>query len=234
MAGERVKLEVRPREGRGSREARRLRREGLIPGVLYGRDEPRAISIPERDLRRALTGAGGTHAVLDVVLDGETDAHASILKDFQRDPVRGYVTHVDLHEIRLDRPIQASVSVTLLGEPVGVTEGGVLSQAASQTTVEALPLEVPEHIDIDVTGLNIGDSVRVDDLPKIEGVTYLDDPDMAIASVGLPTRVEEPEPEEVLEEGEEGEGVPEGEEAPEGAAEAPAESEADAATGDSE
>ena len=232
MAGERVRLEVRERDGRGSRDARRLRSQGLIPGVLYGRAEPRAICIPERDLRRALTGTAGTHAVLDVVLDGEGDAHASILKDYQRDPVRGYVTHVDLQAIRLDRTIQASVNVTLVGEPAGVTEGGVLSQVAMQANIEALPLEVPEHIDVDVSGLNIGDAVRVGDLPAVEGVAYLDDPDTVIASVGLPTRVEEPE--EVLEEGEEGEGVPEGEEAPEGAAEAPAEPEADAATGDSE
>lgn len=226
MAGERVRLEVRPRESRGSRGARRLRREGLVPGVLYGRDEPRAICVPERDLRRALTGSAGTHAVLDVVLDGESGSHASILKDFQRDPVRGYVTHVDLHEIRLDRTIQAAVSVALVGEPVGVREGGVLTQATMQVNVEALPLEVPEHVDVDVSELTIGDAVRVADLPAVEGVTYLDDLDTVLASVAQPTRVEEPE--EVLEEGEEVEGVPEGEQAPETGDEAPAEPAADA------
>lgn len=226
MAGERVKLEVRARERRGTRDARRLRREGLIPGVLYGPSEPRAICVPERDLRRALSGPGGTHAVLDVVLQGEDGAHASILKDFQRDPVKGFVTHVDLHEIRLDRPIQASVTVQVTGEAVGVREGGVLQQSTQQVNVEALPLEVPEHIEIDSSELNIGDALRISDLPAVEGVTYLDDPDTVIASVALPTRVEEPE--EMLEEGEEVEGVPEGEEAPEGGAEAPAEPGADA------
>lgn len=214
MAGERVKLEVRARDARGSRNARRLRREGLIPGVLYGRAEPRAICVPERDLRRALTGAGGTHAVLDVVVDGDGDAHASILKDFQRDPVRGYVTHIDLQAIRLDRPIQASVTVTLAGDPVGVNEGGVLTQVGAQVNVEALPLEVPEHIDADVSGLAIGDALRVADLPELEGVTYLDDPETVLASVAQP-RVEEPEP--GVEEGEEGEGLPEDEAAEVGA-----------------
>lgn len=226
MAGERVKLEVRPRESRGSRNARRLRREGLIPGVLYGRAEPRAICIAERDLRRALTGSAGTHAVLDVVLEGETASHASILKDFQRDPVRGFVTHVDLQAIRLDRTIQAAVSVSLIGEPVGVREGGVLTQVTLQVNVEALPLEVPEHIDLDVSELAIGDSLRVADLPEAEGVVFLDDPDTVLASVGHPTRVEEPE--ETLEEGEEGAEVPEGEQASEAGDEAPAEPAGDA------
>jgi large subunit ribosomal protein L25 len=225
MAGERVKLEVRARERRGSRDARRLRREGLIPGVLYGRSEPYAFCVPERDLRRALSGPGGTHAVLDVVLKGEDGAHASILKDFQRDPVKGFVTHVDLHEIRLDRPIQASVSVQVTGEAVGVREGGVLQQSTQQVNIEALPLEVPEHIPVDSSELNIGDALRVSDLPELDGVTYLDDPETVIASVALPTFVEEPEEEEVAE----GEELAEGEEAPEGAAEAPSDAGGDAA-----
>jgi large subunit ribosomal protein L25 len=221
MAGERVKLQVSPRERRGSRDARRLRREGLIPGVLYGPSEPQAFCVPERDLRRALSGPGGTHAVLDVVVQGLDGAHASILKDFQRDPVKGFVTHIDLHEIRLDRPIQASVSVQLTGEPAGVREGGVLQQSTQQVNIEALPLEVPEHIDVDASGLEIGEALRVSDLPALDGVTYLDDPETVIASVALPTVVEEPEPEEEPAEGEEGEPLAEGEEAPEGAAEAP-------------
>src|ERR1041384_493614 len=95
MAGERIKLEVQPREATGSRATRRLRREGLIPGVLYGRGtEPSSISIPERELRKALTGAGGMNAILDVVLDGGA-AHPSILKDYQHDPLRGKVIHVE-------------------------------------------------------------------------------------------------------------------------------------------
>ena len=226
MAGERVKLEVRPRESRGSRDARRLRRQGLIPGVLYGRQEPRAICVPERDLRRALTGSGGLHTILDVVLDG-SDAQPAVLKDYQRDPVRGLVVHVDLQTVRLDRPIQASVSVTLHGEAAGTKEGGVLSQVTRELNVEALPMEIPEHIDADISALAIGDSLRLADLAAIEGVTFLDDPDETVlATVTPPTVVEEPE--EELEEGEEAEGVAEGEE-PEGGAEAPAEPDADAA-----
>jgi large subunit ribosomal protein L25 len=233
MAGERIKLQVREREQTGSAEARRLRREGFIPGVLYGNGkQPYAISIPERDLRRVLTGQGGLHAILDVELEGQKTTHASILKDYQQDPIRGHISHVDLQEVRLDQAIQATVTVQLVGEPVGAKEGGVLSQVQREIRVEALPMEVPEHIDLDVSGMAIGDTLRLADLAPMEGVTYLDDPEETVlASVGLPTRVEEPEPE--VEEGEElpeGE-VPEGEEAPEGAEGQPAEPGAEAASG---
>src|SRR6184192_1538349 len=142
MAGERVKLEVRKRERLGTRESKRLRRQGLIPGVLYGRGTPHAISIPERELRRVLTGDSGMHAILDVVLEDQETTHPSILKEYQHDPIRGKLVHVDLQEVRLDQPIQATVSVTLHGaeDAPGVREGGALSQVNREVNVEALPM----------------------------------------------------------------------------------------------
>ena len=221
MAGERIKLEVMPREHTGSREARRLRKQGLIPGILYGRGvEPHPISIPERDLRRALTGGSGMHTILDVVLDGQDGSYASILKDYQQDPLRGKLVHVDLQEVRLDVAITASVTIVLIGaeDAPGVREGGALSQVAREVNVEALPMEVPEHLELDVSGMVMGDTLRLGDLDERSGVTFLDDPETVLATLTMPTRVEEPEEEPV--EGEEGEleGVAEGE-APEGAAE---------------
>ena len=206
MAGERVKLQVHERESRGSAESRRLRKQGLIPGVLYGRgNAPHAICVPERELRRVLTGAGGLHAILDVELEGQQSTHPSILKEYQQHPVKGGIIHIDLQEVRLDQPIQARVVVELVGEPVGVTEGGVLSQVNREVTVSALPMEIPEHLELDVSRMAIGDTLRLADLPPPrEGVEYLDDPEETVlATVTMPTRVEEPEPEE----GEEGEGV---------------------------
>jgi large subunit ribosomal protein L25 len=226
MAGERVKLQVQERERRGSADARRLRKQGMIPGVLYGKGKASyAICVPERELRRVLTGAGGLHAILDVVLEGQSTTHASILKEYQQDPIRGHISHIDLQEVRLDQPIQASVTVQLVGEPVGAKEGGVLSQVQREINVEALPMEIPEHIDLDVSGMAIGDTLRLADLAPMDGVTYLDNPEETVlATVTLPTREVEPEPEEVPEGEELPEGeVPEGEEAPEGAAEQPAE-----------
>ena len=241
MAGERTKLIVAQREKLGSAESRRLRKEGLVPGVLYGNGEPISISIAERELRRALTGASGLHSILDVEIDGKGQTHASILKEYQVDPVRGGVTHVDLQEVRLDRAINASVTVELVGgdDAPGVREGGVLSQPLREVTVEALPLEVPERIELDVSGMELGDTLRISDLTAPEGVTLLDDPELVMATVTAPTKVVEPEPTEEelaaleaeaeLAEGEEG---AEGE-AAEGAAEPEAEASGDEGTEES-
>jgi large subunit ribosomal protein L25 len=231
MAGERVKLVVAPREKLGSPESRRLRKQGLVPGVLYGRSEPVPIAVAERELRRALTGAGGLHAILDIQVEGKQASHSAILKDYERDPVKGFVTHVDLQEVRLDQPITASVTVELVGgdDAPGVREGGVLSQVAREVSVEALPLEVPEHLELDVSGMSIGDTLRVSDLQAREGVTFLDDPETVVATVTMPTRVVEPEEMLEGEEAEAGVEIPSGDEAPEGGSEAPAEPGADAA-----
>jgi large subunit ribosomal protein L25 len=228
MAGERFKLTVQNRPILGSAESRRLRRQGLIPGVLYGHDEPVAISVAERDLRAALTTKGGLNAVLDVVVaSGKT--HSSVLKEYQRDPVRGHITHIDLQEVRLDQPIHATVPLTLVGEAAGVKLGGVLSQVTNELNVQALPMEVPEHLEADVSEMAIGDSLRLSALRPPAGVTLLDDlEETVLATVTQPTRVEEPEPVEGEEaaEGEAGEAADAGE-AP---AEAAGEPEGDAAS----
>jgi large subunit ribosomal protein L25 len=213
VAGERVKLPVTERTRLGSAESRRLRRQGLVPGVLYGRSDPVAICVGERELRAALSTQAGSHAVLDVAIDGGSE-HSAILKEYQRDRVRGTITHVDLQEIRLDQVIHSAVAVTLVGEPVGVKEGGVLSQVVNEVHVEGLPLEIPQHLDVDVSGMHIGDSLRLAELQVPDTITVLDDLESTVlATVTMPTRVEEPEVEEA-----EGEEVAEGEE-PEGAAE---------------
>jgi large subunit ribosomal protein L25 len=229
MAGERTKLLVTERETLGSAETRRLRKRGLVPGVLYGSGEPVAICVESRELRRALTGAAGLHSILDVEIDGKGKTHASILKEYQVDPVRGGVTHIDLQEVRLDQTINASVSVNLIGGDVapGVKEGGVLSQVLREVTVEALPLEVPEHIDIDVSTMEIGGTLRLAELTAPEGVTILGEMESVVATITAPTREEVVEPTEeelaaaeAAGEGEAGEG--------EGGEDAPADAEAEA------
>jgi len=235
MAGERIKLEVNEREGRGSADSRRLRRQGLIPGVLYGRDKPpQAFAVPERDLRRVLSGDSGLHAILDVVLAGNKTTYPSVLKDYQQHVPSGRLSHIDLHEVRLDQPIQTQVSITLVGEAEGVKEGGVLSQITREINLEALPMEIPDHLELNVSGMGIGDSLRLVDLPAQEGVTYLDDPEETVlATVQVPAAIVEPEPEEEeLEEGEEGAELEEGEEAPEGEEGAEPTAEGEAAGGE--
>jgi large subunit ribosomal protein L25 len=215
VSGDRLKLEVREREDIGSRRTRRLRAEGLIPGVLYGNGHARAIVVPERDLRSAMTGPSGLHAILDVVIEGQKTVHPSILADYQQDPIRGTISHIDLREVRLDQPIHAAVVIHLVGEAAGVKTGGMLSLVAREIHVEALPADVPEHIDVDVTHMEVGDVLRLADLPAIDKVTILDDPDeTVIATVSVPR------------------GFAELEEAEAAAAEAEAEAEAEAAEGE--
>jgi large subunit ribosomal protein L25 len=209
-----LKLEVREREEIGSRRTRRLRSEGLIPGVLYGRGHARPIVVPERELRAAMTGPSGLHAILDVVIEGQKTVHPSILAEYQQDPIRGTISHIDLREVRLDQPIHATVVVQLVGEAAGVKTGGMLSLVARELHVEALPADVPEHIELDVTHMEVGDVLRLADIPAIENVTLLDDPhETVIATVSVPrgfTELEEAEAAEAAEaaaeaaEGEEG------------------------------
>jgi large subunit ribosomal protein L25 len=216
MAGERVQLGVKTRETAGSAESRRLRAAGMIPGVLYGAGKKaHPFTVEERDLRRVLTGDHGLHAILDVVFDGQKTAHHAVLKDYQLDPVRPRLLHVDLHEVRLDQVIQAQVAVEPFGESPGVKEGGVLTLVVREINVEALPMEVPDRFEVDIAGLAIGDSLRISDIRPPEGVTILDDPEAVVLNVTPPTKIEEPEVEEgeELEEGE----LPEGVEAEEGA-----------------
>jgi large subunit ribosomal protein L25 len=207
MSSDRITLEVRAREADqvGSRRVRRLRKEGLVPGVLYGKGHTRAIVVGERDLRAALTGPSGLHAIVDVVIEGQKTPHHAVLKDYQRHPIRGTLTHVDFHEVRLDRPIQATVTVQLVGESPGAKQGGVVQQVSRELRVEALPTEIPEHIEADISSLEIGGTVRIADLEAVEGVSFLDDPETVLANCSIPRGITELEEAEAAE-GEEGEG----------------------------
>ncbi|MDX6532778.1 MAG: large subunit ribosomal protein [Gaiellales bacterium] len=213
---ERVKLEVRSRDGRGRKSARALRAEGQIPGVIYtsksGAEGSTSICVGVRDLRQAVSGPGGLHAIMDVMVDGGRKAHAAVIKDLQLDPVRDRVLHIDFHEVRLDQPINTVVAVHLEGTPHGVEMGGVLSQPVHDLNISVLPTQIPEGLSVDVSALEVGGSLRLIDVPAPEGVTFLDDPESTVlASVTAPISEEELEPEAV-----EGEELPEGVEAPEG------------------
>ncbi len=205
MSSDRVTLQVAERgpDQVGSRRVRRLRKEGLIPGVLYGKGHARAFIVGERELRAALTGPSGLHAIVDVVIEGQTTPHHAVLKEFQRHPIRGTLTHVDFHEVRLDQPIQAVVNVQLVGESPGAKQGGVVQQVTREIRVEALPTAIPEHIEADMSSLEVGSTVRVADLEAIEGVAFLDDPETVLANCSLPRGIAELEEEEAAE-GEEG------------------------------
>ena len=177
-------LTIAPRELEGSRANRRLRRDGRVPGILYGGDgEPVPFSAPERELRRALNSAG---AVIELSLDGQTST--AVLKEFQRHPVRGHMMHVDFVRVRMDVAIQTTVALELVGaeEAPGTSEGGVLEQTLRELNIEALPGDVPETIQFDASTLEMSATVHVSDIAAPKGVTILDDPETVVASITLP------------------------------------------------
>ena len=203
-----------------------MRRDGLVPGIVYGGSDGECTSfkVDSRALRQVLVDGS---ALIDLEVAGRT--RPVIVKDQQLHPVRGEVVHIDLLEVRLDETIQTTVAVHVEGveESPGVKEGGVLEQVTHQLNIEALPTAIPEYVPVDVSGMEIAATMNLSEVPVPEGVTFLDDPDeTVIATVVVPTEVEEPEIEEETElvgEGVEGEELPEGEEgAAEGEGEAPA------------
>ena len=204
-----VVLSAAPRTERGSRATRRLRRDGRVPAVVYGRDvNSMAVSVSFRDLIAALQTEAGLNALIDVEVDGG-DTVLTVAREIQRHPVRGQITHLDFIKVSLDEEIQAEVAVDYVGIPLGVREeGGFVETIAASVAVEALPTDIPSSIQIDITDLNIGDTLKVEDLPTMEGVEYLDELNRPLVTVLLPRVEEEPEVEEIdgeLEEGEEGE-----------------------------
>ena len=166
----------------GSRSARRLRREGLVPGVVYGGgQEPVAFQVGGRELRRALSDAG---AVIDLKLDGGS-AGPVVLKELIRHPVSGAMTHIDLLRVRLDVAIQSQVTIELTGaeDAQGVKVGGILEQPLREVTVEALPNDIPDTIRHDVNEMDIGDTLTVSALVAPQGVTILTEPDTLVAAL---------------------------------------------------
>jgi len=209
MAKGRETLKAAPRSDFGSRTSRRLRREGLVPGVVYsGGAESRAFQAPEREIRNVL-GEGA--ALFDLEIEGGK-AVPVVVKEQQHHPVRGSLQHIDLQEVRLDEAIQADVVIELEGTDTapGVKGGGVLEHVTREVTVEALPTEIPDRIVADVSAMEINDTLQLSALEVPEGVTLVaDDPEEVTIATLSPPRVEE-EPEPAVEEeaelvGEEGE-----------------------------
>jgi large subunit ribosomal protein L25 len=209
MASARSTLKVAPRAEFGSRSSRRLRGEGLVPGVVYsGGSEATPFQVAEREVR-SIIGAGA--ALFDLEIDGGK-AVPVVVKDQQLHPVRGSLQHIDLQEVKLDEAIQAEVTIELEGAETapGVKGGGVLEHVTREITVEALPTDIPDRIVADVSAMEINDTLTLDAVPAPEGVTFVADDLEEVTIVTLsPPRVEEvvePEVEEETEVVGEGEG----------------------------
>jgi large subunit ribosomal protein L25 len=182
---ESTSLKVDPRDPSGSRSARRLRREGNALGVVYGGgEEPVAFQVGARELRVALANAG---AVLDLSIDGATGSPV-VVKELDRHPVSGETVHIDLLRVRLDRKIQTTVTLELTGaeDSPGAKEGGVLEQITRDLTIEALPNDIPDSLQHDVSAMVIGDTLTLDALRPPTNIELIDDPETVIASLTPP------------------------------------------------
>jgi len=197
-SNESTSLKVAPRDPSGSRSARRLRREGKVLGVVYGgAGEPVAFQVAARELRLALANAG---AVLDLSIDGAAGSPV-VVKELDRHPVSGETLHLDLMRVRLDRKIQATVMLELTGEEdaPGIKEGGVLEHVTRELTIEALPNDIPDSLQHDVSQMIIGDTLTLDALRPPPNVELMDDSEIVIATL-TPPRLQVEADEEIEEE----------------------------------
>lgn len=201
-----ARLGAESREVRGKNHVRRVRRAGRVPAVVYGGDtrEGRPVSVDPKELLRILHSESGVNTLIELALDGGK-ADRVLVKEFQLDPISSELLHVDFYRLAMDRAITVTVPVSLAGEAVGVKQqGGLVDFVTREVQVECMPSEIPEHIEVDVTELRVGDGVRLRD--RVEGVAWtpVSDPDTLLVHV-LPPKVDESAEAEGEAEGGEGE-----------------------------
>ncbi len=198
---EQARLEVELREGKGKGAARALRRDGFIPAIVYGHKvEPTAIKLPERRLNRLL-GLGGENVIINMEID-EGEPETVMLKELQIDPVTRRIIHADFMRVSLEEQVRTHIPIVLTGTARGISEGGVQEFLLRELEIECQAGKMPEHIEIDVSSLDIGDQVRVGDVKLDEEMTIFDDPSTIIVTVAAPSiaRVEEEEAVAIAEE----------------------------------
>ena len=212
-----IKLNAEPRQETGKGASRSLRRAGRIPGVLYGADfETKQLSVGIQELERMFNNPKFTRGLINLVGgDGGKKPRTVMIKELQQDPVKDHYLHIDFYEIKMDQKLATMVPVTTTGTSKGVEEGGILQIIRRELEVYCLPANIPEQIEVDISELDVGDSVHVSELQVAEGVEIPYEADFTILTVVSP-KMEEPEEEveeeEALEEGEEGAEGAEGEE----------------------
>ena len=176
-------LEAQPRDPGTKNDARRVRRQGKIPAVVYGAGkQAMPVSVDPRQVSRILHSETGHNTVFDLALDGERSK--AMIVDWQYEPIKGSLLHIDLKRIAMDQKLRVNVPIELVGEPAGVKQqGGILEQIAREVEVECLPGDIPNQIELNVSELVFGTVLRVEDLPKNDKVKYLSDPDQPVAHI---------------------------------------------------
>src|SRR5438309_9272953 len=191
-----VKLKAEPRTNVGRSAVRKLRARGLIPAVIYGgNNKPQALQVTAREINAVMSHASGENVLVELEISGEGSNRTALVQEVQHSPVGGEIRHVDFHAISMDQMIQAEVPLESTGIAVGVkTFGGLLEQSLRALAIECLPGDLPDRITVDVSQLNIGDSIHVRDIQLPSGVTAKVQPDLTAFSVLAPVVEEEPVP----------------------------------------
>jgi large subunit ribosomal protein L25 len=189
-----IVVEVAERADRGKNAARRMRREGNVPAIVYGMEvAPFSVTVARRRLEEILKLESGRNTIFTLALAGQDKTRAAMIKSLQRDPVTEGIIHVDFIRVDLEKTVRVNVSIRFLGTPEGVkTEGGVLEVVLRQVEVECLPTDIPEHLDVDVSAMALNDSLSVADLPAGERYRILDDPGQTVCQVAVPRAEEAP------------------------------------------
>jgi large subunit ribosomal protein L25 len=199
-ATETFNVKAQGRDGRGKNEARRLRKSGSIPAVVYGAGkEPLSVAVDPKQVFRILKSDSGHNTIFDLELNGE--ATKAMIVDWQTEPIKGSLLHIDLKRIAMDKKLVVTVPIQLKGEAVGVkTQGGIMEQVLREVEIECLPADIPPHIDVDVSHLEFGHVLRVKELPHFEGkIEFLTDEDQTVAHVIAVKEVVEAAPAEAAE-----------------------------------
>ncbi len=183
-----VTLEAQVREKKGKEYCKQTRRKGFIPAILYGKgSESVQIQVPAKDFKKAISTHAGYNAIIELQIRGNgQNTQLAMVAEVQRDPMATQILHVDFHKISLDTKVTVEVPVHIHGEPKGVKRGGILDHLTWTLEMEALPLNIPEEIVVNVTGLDLEDSIAIKDLTPPEGAEFLGDPDTIIAIVHSP------------------------------------------------
>ena len=182
-------MKVETREAVGKGVARTLRRQGKIPGILYGQGECIALTVDPAEVRKVLHSDAGSNSLLNLSIakGGKEMKRTAMLKDYQLDPITGALLHADLFEVVLNKPVRVRVPVAVTGgTPVGVAEGGLLQHNMRELHVECLPGQIPAHITVDPSNLKINQGIHVKEVPAPAGIRILDDPDMMVVSIAAP------------------------------------------------
>jgi large subunit ribosomal protein L25 len=195
-------LNAAVREEGGKGYARRLRRDGKIPAVFYGKGlQARGLIIDSREMKKLLFTDGGSHGLFQLQIEGETDPKVVLFKEYQIDPMKRSIIHADFYQVDITQRLELDVPLNLVGEPVGVEKGGLLQQIRHEVTIKALPTNIPDSFEVDVTNLDLGESLHVEELKAPEGVEVVFDVNFTLATVIAPkgAAAEEEEEEEAVE-----------------------------------